>query len=1012
MGYGAESKSTMPKIPKGLKKGGWELAAYIYPNGDIFSIEDFSKVIGTYDIWYYSGNIPEIDAPKNTWIYDDEADSWDWDKILDKAKNQVNEDYEKLEAEEKKNCGCGQDPCVTYGAESFEAPRRKRLDFDWIGEDSSDKEWAKSGQYTIAAAIKKAKAEGWKPVSSQYWGNNAATRKSRMRREAKVWNLMSKSPQWKPWLKFLTERGADNEMSETMDIFRGKAYWKDKNRNSVSILGMTQDHGPWIYDEDRIYVPDHFAEDGGHQVLVKGNQALLLYYIADYDGPVSTPLMRKTFNLSPVKATKTAKKTTTRKSTAKVGRKSPTISATRRKIGTRMRGNDGKMWEVKKSGKSQRWMAGAESCESCDWEYQGSSLYDDEDIVEVSEYCCSKCGITTFVEEDGESEYAPQQTDAEIAADYAMITALNEYQDEMNARLEERDDTDSNVELAAFEAPKTMTKTQAKNKFIALAQPYWIKELTKLKEGFIQQKKVDEKENGESEYFEQYDYDIEDTNTYLKIAKSNSKIKNIIGCNDGDTVLREMIPDGFYYLINFPRENYDTWETTVDEFEGPKTIKKQLKALLPFIEGKPKAKAKSRMSITKGSKPGTLVLSKTGRKAPTISATKRKIGTRMRGNDGNMWEVKPAGKSQRWVRGAETLGSEQDAYTFAYSQGHNDGRKDAGYNHQLKSGKDDKNFRKVLNQRAESDEDGIGAKYMANPTGGSTGDQIISWENNGLSSPSGPPSDIFWAEGINKKGIFWIDTEESDETWDDETEVIEKHLSSQGYKKCGAGQFFENRTYAYVLFRFRKYLQNLAEKIKGYKGVVEDREYLEYMTDSQFVFSPWENKAKNKVALVWQFYDDEGFLISEPYYKYFSLTTPEWYHAKFELHIGEDYRYDSCPICDYKNPMKSMSDARKLAAHIYSHGPMLYASPFNDFEIEVPQPSWSDDDDEECLDLEWGNPMGQRIEIIESRLPYIYGFDVAEEWSPTKAQHDRYKKKSKQIKDGLRAAGFKPKRWG
>ena len=35
----------------------------------------------------------------------------------------------------------------------------------------------------------------------------------------------------------------------------------------------------------------------------------------------------------------------------------------------------------------------------------------------------------------------------------------------------------------------------------------------------------------------------------------------------------------------------------------------------------------------------------------------------------------------------------------------------------------------------------------ANPSGGATGDQIISWEHNGLSSPSGPPSDIFWSEG-------------------------------------------------------------------------------------------------------------------------------------------------------------------------------------------------------------------------------------------------------------------------
>ena len=62
-----------------------------------------------------------------------------------------------------------------------------------------------------------------------------------------------------------------------------------------------------------------------------------------------------------------AKKTTTRKSKpkpkakAKTGRKAPTISATKRKIGTRMRGNDGNMWQVKKSGKSQRWMAGAET---------------------------------------------------------------------------------------------------------------------------------------------------------------------------------------------------------------------------------------------------------------------------------------------------------------------------------------------------------------------------------------------------------------------------------------------------------------------------------------------------------------------------------------------------------------------------------------------------------------------------------------------------------------------------
>ena len=50
----AESKSTMPKIPKGIKTGGWQQAAYIYSNGDIFSIEDFSEVydMPVYDIWH------------------------------------------------------------------------------------------------------------------------------------------------------------------------------------------------------------------------------------------------------------------------------------------------------------------------------------------------------------------------------------------------------------------------------------------------------------------------------------------------------------------------------------------------------------------------------------------------------------------------------------------------------------------------------------------------------------------------------------------------------------------------------------------------------------------------------------------------------------------------------------------------------------------------------------------------------------------------------------------------
>ncbi|MCK4975344.1 MAG: hypothetical protein KAS36_00250, partial [Anaerolineales bacterium] len=47
-----------------------------------------------------------------------------------------------------------------------------------------------------------------------------------------------------------------------------------------------------------------------------------------------------------------------------------------------------------------------------------------------------------------------------------------------------------------------------------------------------------------------------------------------------------------------------------------------------------------------------------GRKGPSLSATSVKRGTRKRGNDGNMWEVRKSGKSQRWFRGAESFEGE------------------------------------------------------------------------------------------------------------------------------------------------------------------------------------------------------------------------------------------------------------------------------------------------------------------------------------------------------------------
>jgi hypothetical protein len=54
--------------------------------------------------------------------------------------------------------------------------------------------------------------------------------------------------------------------------------------------------------------------------------------------------------------------------------------------------------------------------------------------------------------------------------------------------------------------------------------------------------------------------------------------------------------------------------------------------------------------------------------------------------------------------------------------------------------------------------------------------------------------------------------------------------------------------------------------------------------------------------------------------------------------------------------------------------------------------------------------LGPDVEIIASQLPYLYGFDFEEYWSPTKSQQARYRKKEKAIKAGLRAAGFKPKK--
>ena len=115
---------------------------------------------------------------------------------------------------------------------------------------------------------------------------------------------------------------------------------------------------------------------------------------------------------------------------------------------------------------------------------------------------------------------------------------------------------------------------------------------------------------------------------------------------------------------NWDWEYLDDYDDFWNECKREKIPDSELKPLTNIILGKaklkPKPKAKkttTRKSKPKATKKTTRKASakkKTGRKAPTISATKRKIGTRMRGNDGKMWQVKKSGKSQRWMAGAET----------------------------------------------------------------------------------------------------------------------------------------------------------------------------------------------------------------------------------------------------------------------------------------------------------------------------------------------------------------------
>ena len=121
-------------------------------------------------------------------------------------------------------------------------------------------------------------------------------------------------------------------MSETIMVFNGTAHWKKPGQ----------------------YNPDHMGEDGGWEILTKDNKIMLLYFYANDE--LSTRLMRKTFTVPKAPARKPkAKKPAAKpkakkpKASAKKARPSPSQSAAATKVGTRKRGNDGFMWEVKRN---------------------------------------------------------------------------------------------------------------------------------------------------------------------------------------------------------------------------------------------------------------------------------------------------------------------------------------------------------------------------------------------------------------------------------------------------------------------------------------------------------------------------------------------------------------------------------------------------------------------------------------------------------------------------------------
>jgi hypothetical protein len=221
------------------------------------------------------------------------------------------------------------------------APKSKG--FNYI---SSESGWLKSGTRTIEKITKQYQQDGWKKLTH------------RAKIGSQIWNRIGKSPEYKSWVQKLSQM--DNNSYDA--LLSDDLYYME---NSFEINGDF--HSP------------HFGEDGDYEILTKGNKILLLFYIGDFDYPVCTPLMKKTFTM-PTKPVAKAKPKATKKSTAKAKpkakpktkyvlgkkdrptdvkkRKSPPYSAKQFPKGARKKGNNGKMWTIVTDKRNvKRWKA-------------------------------------------------------------------------------------------------------------------------------------------------------------------------------------------------------------------------------------------------------------------------------------------------------------------------------------------------------------------------------------------------------------------------------------------------------------------------------------------------------------------------------------------------------------------------------------------------------------------------------------------------------------------------------